>query len=575
MGNCLSEKSNEAFSKENNLLESDGNFIEMYPQRAYSNWSHQIKSMPYITFVPYTKTGICNIVKWARKSHLQVRACGYRHTFSELHPDSVNHIVISMLPLKNVETLPSEEIEIDPRNELMGIEILRETHSGKKALVKIGASVTNSQFRIWAVANTRAGKKSFTVPINTIMIENTFAGTISLCCHGSGRNHQTLSDLVREIEFVNVNGEIQTVNDPEEIKAAAGCFGLLGIVTSLTLELDEMTYANFAPHAESLGMAIPPFPDPKLLHLPEKLYDEIFGEISEEQLATATKEFYHKCDDHYYAEWFWFVFTDKCFVNVWNNDGSREKITYEYPSILETKLEEITSFVSQEISPIMGILPHNIETILTGNFGFDSIVQGTAQASTPLINALHFRRGIQNARVKNTEVIIPIPEKNGKPDWSICQRAWWDAIVAIYEYKNKYNRYPVNIALEMRLLGDSNMFLAPERANAFGSISIEVVTFAYTEETEWREFTQYLTDKWSSYKDHNGKPINVRPHWAKQWDHLNINNMSMSDYYRDQYKKDLDEFKNQMEKIAASSNYKFSDLQLFSNSTLDKLIFAA
>jgi hypothetical protein len=33
------------------------------------------------------------------------------------------------------------------------------------------------------------------------------------------------------------------VDDPHHIKAAAGAFGLLGVVTHITFELDAMTYA--------------------------------------------------------------------------------------------------------------------------------------------------------------------------------------------------------------------------------------------------------------------------------------------------------------------------------------------
>ena len=35
------------------------------------------------------------------------------------------------------------------------------------------------------------------------------------------------------------NGELQSVSDPAHLEAASGCFGLMGVVTDLTLELDE------------------------------------------------------------------------------------------------------------------------------------------------------------------------------------------------------------------------------------------------------------------------------------------------------------------------------------------------
>lgn len=66
---------------------------------------------------------------------------------------------------------------------------------------------------------------------------------------------------------------------------------------------------------------------------------------------------------------------------------------------------------------------------------------------TPVIDALHFARGIQNIRVRDMEWEIPIPPNaEGKPDWTICQEAWWHVIKAVYdEYEtNRNNEDPVS-----------------------------------------------------------------------------------------------------------------------------------
>lgn len=57
----------------------------------------------------------------------------------------------------------------------------------------------------------------------------TAGGANAPICHGAGITHDTLSDLVRQIEYVDANGEVQAISDPEQLKAAAGAFGLLGI----------------------------------------------------------------------------------------------------------------------------------------------------------------------------------------------------------------------------------------------------------------------------------------------------------------------------------------------------------
>ncbi|KAF3929455.1 hypothetical protein AA313_de0207440 [Arthrobotrys entomopaga] len=138
---------------------------------------------------------------------------------------------------------------------------------------------------------------------------------------------------------------------------------------------------------------------------------------------------------------------------------------------------------------------------------------------THLINGLHFRRGIQNMRVGDFEVEIPIPPtaSGGQTrDWRVVQQAWWDGIAAMKADKN----YSARIALEMRVTGDSNMFLAPQRGNSLGTASIEVITSMPAVKDEgkiWPNFKQTLANKWLALTDNNNTKLNVRPHFAKEW----------------------------------------------------------
>src|SRR5450432_1985056 len=86
----------------------------------------------------------------------------------------------------------------------------------------------------------------------------TVGGVNGPICHGAGRSHKTINDQIRAIEYVDANGEHRTITDPAHLKAAAGCFGLLGIITHITLEVDKMTYAMMKPEKPDIGLAIPP-----------------------------------------------------------------------------------------------------------------------------------------------------------------------------------------------------------------------------------------------------------------------------------------------------------------------------
>lgn len=458
--------------------------------------------------------------------------------------------------------------------------------------------------------------------------------------------------------------------------------------------------------------------------------------------AQACQRFYQSCSESYYAEWFWFAFTDRCMVNTWNNNGRWQRVTYEYPTPFEAKFEEVTAYLMEVFRPVMTLLPDKWEAHLLGRLGLISAmlptevwsishsstgdggggvdaasvsgvatatpaattatataattatatpattaatdnttttttttttasapsaptmtatttalstststsdigvqvaaspvitltptptVQGEEQdeeqqpqreagegeeqvemtptptpspqptsasattvlaastplpcpaatvggasacVTTPLCNALHFRRGIQNCRVKNVEVLIPIPwcSSTHSPDWSVCQRAWWDAIEVVYRYKAK-RQFPLRTALEMRLVGPSQISVAPEFNNPHGTCSIEVVTFLDTDETLWQTFTQDLVNVWSTYEDETHRPLLLRCHWAKGWDHLSVGGQPYLDYYRRHFGSCIDDLRRGLAAIAARGGYPSEEAQrLFGNETLDRLM---
>ena len=73
--------------------------------------------------MPRTKTGVCNVVRWASARGKAVRAAGYRHSWSDIF-SADDQVLISLLPLYDVEHLPAPEPPIDPAYELQGIEIV-------------------------------------------------------------------------------------------------------------------------------------------------------------------------------------------------------------------------------------------------------------------------------------------------------------------------------------------------------------------------------------------------------------------------------------------------------------------
>jgi hypothetical protein len=399
------------------------------------------------------------------------------------------------------------------------------------------------------------------------MVEITWGGSTSQICHGAGLRTQTLADLVAEVEFVNARGELQRVSDPKLLRTAAGCFGLLGVLTSVTLKLDPMSYARLRPTAPRLPLAIPP---PEDFALPGAV--DMTG-ISKADLEQARAGFVSHCEDDYYAEWFWFPYQRDAWVNCWRNDGARGDAA-PYPSDLERIQQETGSYlVELATDTAFRALPGRAQAELFGAIAMAGLPRDVTIV-TPLIEALHFKRGIQNFRVLDMEIEIPIPARAddpSRPDWSICQRAWWDAIRCVYEHDDA----PMRVTLEMRVIGGSKATMAPQYGNRFGTCSIEVLTNLRTPTREWTRFKQDVLNRWMSYTDARGRPLNVRPHWAKEWQGLSYRGLPAVSYLRDHaYATRIPRLRSDLRAIARAGGYRARDLRLFSNPLLDELFGA-
>jgi hypothetical protein len=194
-----------------------------------------------------------------------------------------------------------------------------------------------------------------------------------MMCHGAGITHPTLSDLVAEVEYVDANGELQTVSDPELLKTAAGCFGLLGVVTSFTVRLPKMTYAAMRPYKAPLELAIPP-PDEYIVAAKAgdpafKTIREMVDRHSQAEFDAARDEFIKRSENDYYSEWFWFPLQSDVWINTWNNDGD-VSVAKDVPSDFETFLQWLEEWFIDVLSNwvVWQVLPGEVQAKLLGFF---------------------------------------------------------------------------------------------------------------------------------------------------------------------------------------------------------------
>jgi hypothetical protein len=437
-------------------------------------------------------------------------------------------------------------------NELQFIQLIdKEEH-----VVRVGGSTTNEQFRQWA-----EHYKFMTLPLNVIMVEITLAGSNAPMCHGAGHLHKTLSDLVVAMEVVVADGSIK-IFEGRQLRALAGALGLAGVVLSLTFKLEAMTYANMTPTKELPAIAVPP---------PFDLQNDFASSTAGDKRATFDHDlavFKERIGETYYSEFFWFTFHEKFWVNCWKNDG-REEDASTYPSPAMVFIEKAQeTLLNVANSTVFKALPEIARAKVFAATAMWGLPDGKHEV-THVINGLHFRRGIHNARVRDMEVEIPIgADANGKPDDTICRQAWWAAIKLIEKWRDERHKAPVRCALEMRIMGGSDILLAPEGGNVF-TCSIEVLTFINQpekEEQDWLQFTQELLNIWVDLVPQ----ANIRLHWAKEWEHYNVRGVPIKKYIvENSYKDQIPEFRKILEESSPGCRERFS------NELFDEVIFAA
>lgn len=555
------------------VLEGDGKPMKWIPKLEFQNWGLTVTNTPSDTFVARTEVGLCNLVQWASQKKKRVRVAGYRHTWTDFY-SSDDEVLVMLLPIEALTEIPSAEPtmqEIQKNSDLVGIKVassLGTTEKAKTALCTVKAGTTNEMFRRWCLEN-----RCWALPINIIMVEITFGGSNGPICHGSGFSTTTLSDLVAEFHYVDPKGIMRSVSDPEELRAASGCFGLLGICTAVTLRLDAMAMAVMNPVKLPVPLAIPPPPG---FQVPWQISME---GITEEKLKKAQEEFERRCEEEYYLEWFWFPLTSKVWVNTWKKVEASTTTLSPYPTAVDAAIQWAQGWAAQVLisSKPFKWLSGWSQTFLLAHTALSQLpdLPKPEHAINTLVSeALHFRRGVQNMRCLDSEWEIPISESAkspGKRNYGQIQQAWWDAIKLFYDRED----YAMRLTLEMRLTGGSQVLLAPQRGNDLGTISIEVITTLNTPPKDWASFLQAIADKWTNYCDKDGVLVNARPHWAKEWKGLTVHGQPIETYLRETaYKDAIPEFRAAIAAITKARDSSIEETrERFGNPLLERMLF--
>ncbi|XP_023333091.1 uncharacterized protein LOC111704928 [Eurytemora carolleeae] len=489
--------------------------IQCVQDLGFVNYGETVKNQPKLTFFPKTVEEIKSVIRYGRAEGRRVRCAGMKHSWSHMFSDD-GEILVYLLPLSVTDTISfsrngihsMEKILKEWNSELSGIELVEELEDDHAA-VRVGAATTNLEMLNWS------NQSGWTLPVDIIAVMITYGGSNAMICHGAGLHSKTLSDLVLKIEFIDANGDYRSEDDAEKLKALGGCFGLAGIVTFVTLRLDKMTYARFQPKKSLMVDSIPkPGTDP------------------------SSQEFKHMVDlcSKYYVEFFWFPSHGEdsgYWENCWDNDGREEDAIDinlgldDHYQITTTYLFEVIMKVLQPLTLMTREEHYDEKTSLQEclKYIFSKVVSLTGHqalpepeepATTSLVEALHFRRGFHYIAVREMEMEIPIPSlEDGSPDYSIVSKAWWDGVHLIQEYE-KRGIFAVDMALELRIMGGSDILMASQFGNKHGTLAIEPVSTRIVDKEIWEDFKEDLARVWMGYKDWDGSKVLSRVHWAKE-----------------------------------------------------------
>ncbi|KAG8163928.1 hypothetical protein KVR01_005846 [Diaporthe batatas] len=563
--------------------------VPVFFNKEFEGGRHSAENVPQITCFPTTSYGVQEIVKHAKAFDLNVRAAGYGHSWSPMLGRQAQ-IMISIsddhkAPVPPNTSCLSVSEQGESPTELNTITFQGPPRAGWSRLVRVGAAVTNEQLRRWC--NAQKGKLASTMPMNVSMGDITLGGSNATISHGAGRIHPTLSDLVHTIEYIDVNGSIQKLSkdtDPEGMKAASGCFGLLGIVTHITFELNPMAYAVMRPQKLHITEAIPPPPEIRIDQLPPGLRPETH--MTEEQRAKAQAAFEDKARNKFHAEWFWFPYTSKVWVNCWSITDDPEG-EVEYPRDAQVILQWFQTVLARilQVSQAVQYLQHRLpwaQVTLMSTFSFYGMPDITDQqpaVKTKLPNALHFSRASPSIGGLDTEMEIPLLPMSGIPlsetrfrneiDFSNVQRAWWAAILTAYKYQDTC---PQRLPLSMRITGPSQVIMAPYRGHTLGSACIGIQTLENMRGRLWQDYAQEVLDHWMNLKDSRGEYLTTRPHWAKDWYSFKVRGQPMIDYVRQSYAREIKEFVFRLGQIAKKQGWSMDEARRrFGNDALDVL----
>jgi FAD/FMN-containing dehydrogenase len=182
-------------------------------QQAWVNWSRQAAAVPAVTVRPRSEREVADCVRYAIANGLSVRPVGASHSWSNLC--STDAMLIDMTDLAGVEAVDTDR---------------------KRAVIHAGTRISAVGPTLWDHGLSLINQGDIDA--------QTIVGAVSTGTHGSGVTMGNLSSTVRRVRLVDGRGDIVEISEdqPEPLRAAQLSLGLLGVITSIEIEVTDAYY---------------------------------------------------------------------------------------------------------------------------------------------------------------------------------------------------------------------------------------------------------------------------------------------------------------------------------------------
>lgn len=313
--------------------------------------------------------------------------------------------------------------------------------------------------------------QGLTLPFNVVLESVRIGGLVATGSHGSGWDTPTLSDLVERIEIVGASGDLvcysAATHGADLMNAVRLSLGLFGIIYRVHLRVQ---------------------PNYRVQHIDSRV-----------PVDTMLREIAGLVPRHENLDLYYWPYQQQVTIRVWDRT--------EAPRTAATRKTLARRWGHTAVVPIhaafqwiMRRWPATVPAICA----FDYVWLPHYRRVTDVVEAIHWRSAIELLRVSCVEFAFKLD-----PDFATFHQAW-QAVIRTADIFAAQGRYPFNMTLNARFIGESACLLAPAGGPGH-TCYIEILSSTPT--PGWEEFASAVAAEWMRLPG-------ARPHWGKEWEFI-------------------------------------------------------